>query len=124
MCRTTVLDSKEVLTNGALLVSRDWAWSRGISICKEAVLFMSIFPVWRGGEEGPVLTLIVAGEDMAIFSHQRSPTYLFDSCTLGASALNSRFWGGRWEGVNLPELVFGGNLEPLTLISFTPLCSL
>lgn len=44
---------------------------------------MSIFPVRRGGEEGPVWTFIVAGEDIAILNNQRSPTYLFHSFTLG-----------------------------------------
>lgn len=67
-----------MLTGGALTVSRDWDWSRGL---EGEFIFATSLSVYEhfswGAGEGPVLTFIVASEDTAIVSNQRSPTYLF-----------------------------------------------
>lgn len=70
-------------------------------------LFISIFAMhgegWggrRGGRAVPVSTFIVASEDIAIVSKQKSPTYQF-LCLLLVSAQNSPFGRGRRHGKGL-----------------------
>lgn len=96
------LDSEErIPTCGALTVSRERAWSRSLKedLHLQKGLFISIFAAhgagWgaRGGGGVPVSSFIVASEDIAILSKQKSPTT--NSCVYSRSALRILFGRGR-----------------------------
>lgn len=85
--RNVVLDSKEgadqwglSIFQGAGLGARGL---KGVYICKRGCQFMSLWGV--AGE--PVSTFIVAREDIAVLSNQKSPTYWFIRLPTGSLVL-------------------------------------
>lgn len=73
-----------MLTSGALAFFKGLGSEQGVYICKRGSQFLCIFG-GCGGE--PVSTFIVAGEDTAVVSNQKSPTYWFIGLSTGSLVL-------------------------------------
>ena len=86
--RNVVLDSKESADQWGLSIFQGTGLgARGLKrvyICKRGSQFLCIFG-GCGGE--PVSTFIVAGEDTAVVSNQKSPTYWFIGLSTGSLVL-------------------------------------